>query len=623
MCGIAGIIDFKGRNVHESEVKVMTDTISHRGPDGEGIWVNPSQSVGLGHRRLSIIDLSNNANQPMHYLDRYVIVFNGEIYNYVEIKNSLKSKGYQFQTSSDTEVLLALFDLKKERCLDDLDGMFAFVIWDSLEQKIFAARDRFGEKPFYYSVIDGRMFFASEMKAIWRAGVPKIVDNEMLYNFLEHNLIHHLKDVSRTFYSNISKLKSSHYLYFSLNQSNELNPVRYWSLREKISNAEVRLDDKYNQEKFFDLFKTSVERRLRSDVPVGSSLSGGLDSSSIVCMIDKLNNNQISQNTFSAVFPGYEKDERVFIDKVIEATSVTPYFVEPDLKGMLENFEKLFYHQEEPFGSSSIYAQFCVMKLAKESGVTVLLDGQGADEILGGYHYYYQTLEKEKRFFNDQPKNSNAEITVPYNGSPSIGFKSKLIGTVKHYFPFAVDVYKSLKRSKVAANFSPYTNSFYSEYSIIDKGYPVHNTLNDHLIHDLVDGNLENLLRFADRNSMAMSREVRLPYLSHELCEFVASLPSHYKIRDGWTKWLQRTSLSSLMPHDITWRKDKIGYEPPQKMWMKDQYFKDYTMESKRVLYNNGILSKTEANKIPGENSAHTRGDNSWNYMMAGILFKK
>lgn len=218
MCGIAGIIDFESRVIGQHEVKMMTDTISHRGPDGEGIWVSQNGSVGLGHRRLSIIDLSTSANQPMHYLDRYTIVFNGEIYNYIEIKEELKAKGYKFQTSSDTEVLMALFDLKKEKCLDEVDGMFAFVIWDSVEQKIFAARDRFGEKPFYYSVNNGRMTFASEMKALWKAGVPKVVDNEMVYNFLEHNLIHHLIDVSRTFYTNIFKLKASHYLYFSLNK---------------------------------------------------------------------------------------------------------------------------------------------------------------------------------------------------------------------------------------------------------------------------------------------------------------------------------------------------------------------------------------------------------------------
>jgi len=213
MCGISGIINFNDSPVTINELKLMSDAIMHRGPDGEGQWLNSASKVGLAHRRLSIIDLSEQANQPMHYANgRYTIAFNGEIYNYIELKKELVAKGYEFKTQSDTEVLMALYDLKKEHCLSDLDGMFAFAIWDEKEQQLFCARDRFGEKPFYYHNSNNRFYFASEMKALFAAGVQKKLSDKRLYYYLSYNTVEDPFDNSSTFFNNIFQLEPSHYL---------------------------------------------------------------------------------------------------------------------------------------------------------------------------------------------------------------------------------------------------------------------------------------------------------------------------------------------------------------------------------------------------------------------------
>ena len=264
MCGIAGVVTFNKQHISIAELKQMSDVIAHRGPDGEGQWLSEDKRVGLAHRRLSIIDLTEHGAQSMHYKDRYVITFNGEIYNYIELKEQLIQQGYTFHSDSDTEVLMALYDEKKEKCLDELDGMFGFVIWDAVEKKIFAARDRFGEKPFYYAIHNGRLYFASEMKALWAAGVPRDVDQEMLFNFIQYSLLHHLLDNSRTFFKGIIKLKAGN--YFSLdpfNSNDSVQPVRYWIIPEKPTIRNI--SDGEALEQFRELLFTSVKRRLRSD----------------------------------------------------------------------------------------------------------------------------------------------------------------------------------------------------------------------------------------------------------------------------------------------------------------------------------------------------------------------
>jgi asparagine synthase (glutamine-hydrolysing) len=610
MCGIAGILNLNSSEVVIDQLKRMTNAIAHRGPDGEGHWISTNKKVGFGHRRLSIIDLSENGRQPMHYAEgRYTITFNGEIYNYIELKESLLSKGYQFRSDSDTEVLMALYDAKREACLQDLDGMFAFAIWDEVEKSLFCARDRFGEKPFYYAYKkDQTLTFASEMKALFASGISRTMDSEMVFNYLsDPYIISDFNDKSRTFYQEISKLEQSHYLLIKAN--GDLVKKQYWTIDADFIDESISFETACEQ--FKALFYQSISRRLRSDVPVGSSLSGGLDSSSIVCGISELNKgNIISQNSFSARFSNFDRDEGYYIEKVIEKTGVTANYVWPTEEGFLNDFEKLCFHQEEPFPSASIYAQFEVMRLAKEKNVTVLLDGQGADECLAGYEYYFDTFLKELKHKKDASYQlqfqklsekyaqflSN-ETKFGSSSVPKVSMVDQLKNIVRPVYQLVNPVkYKNIE-TRTASQIKKET-LFHKDYlqqfkqgKIVSQLPSSFDTLNQHLKYSLFVNNLEDLLRFSDRNSMAYSREVRLPFLSHELVAFIFSLPANYKVNDGWSKYVLRQSMNSTLPQEIAWRKDKIGYEPPQKKWMQHASITERIETMKEKLISEKIIN--------------------------------
>lgn len=624
MCGIAGIISVDKKGVSEDRVKLMTDVIAYRGPDGEGHWISDNENVGFGHRRLSIIDLTHNADQPMHYKDRYTIVFNGEIYNYIELKESLIKQGYLFKTESDTEVLIALYDKEKENCLSALDGMFSFAIYDNKENQIFAARDRFGEKPFYYSYEPGKYFiFGSEMKCLWAAGIKKEVNNSMLFAYLNYGILQSPRNDNETFYNNCTNLPHRYYLRLSVNDC-LLSLAKYYEI--DINNVDHTITETEAKERFRELFYRSVKRRLRSDVTVGSSLSGGLDSSLIVCIIDQLKKGtQQKQNTFSAVFPGYAKDERKYINYVTEQTNVSPHFVTPQDDGIIEDMDKLFWHQEEPFGTASIYAQFCVMRLAKENNVTVLLDGQGADEYLAGYHSYYQ------QFFNDLGKNYPKISKIQYNQYLQLhqtnGINPSMKKDIKSFVRLKIP--GILKASKNFLNsYNQRRNSFFSKEfymsNIRDNSIPYFyfKDLNTALYHDILQGGIQSLLRYSDRNSMAHSREVRLPFLNNALVDFVFSLPPYFKINKGWTKWIMRAAFDNILPETIAWRKDKIGYEPPQNNWLQNKNIREKIHESKRNLYKHNIISKKEFERNITLNNSSEINNKSWQVWMAGEMFK-
>lgn len=618
MCGIAGILSKNTSGISTTSIRKMTDVIAHRGPDGDGCWISPNGDVGLGHRRLSIIDLSHEADQPMHYLGRYTIVFNGEIYNYIELKSVLIQQGYQFKTQSDTEVLMALYDRDKEKCLQLLDGMFSFVLYDIVENTAFCARDRFGEKPFFYSYKKGSHFlFGSEMKCLWEAGIPKAVNKQMLFNYLSYNCLENDQDLSETFFEDCTRLEHSHFLKVDMNRL-EISISKYYDIDWKNVDHGISVETARN--KFNELFSTSVARRLRSDVTVGSSLSGGLDSSLVVCTINELKKGTSQkQNTFSAVFPGFEKDERKYMDYVIAQTNVDPHFVNPTDEEMMKDLEKLNWHQEEPYGSSSIYVQYRVMQLAKEHNVTVLLDGQGADEVLGGYHGYFLS------FFNELKKQSPERYKDQYekylrlhSGNTINGIVPKGLGDrVRAISPSLVKPVKRLKNLFDQATNPYFSKDFYHSYKQTIYSVPGNHfdTINESLYSTLYKFGLQQLLRYADRNSMAHSREVRLPFLSHELIEFLFTLPCEFKIHDGWTKWIMREA-SDLLPNEIRWRVDKIGYEPPQKNWMENTRMKQQIRESKEKLVRSGILHKNILNAdIKPEASGENNG-NSWKYLL-------
>ncbi|MBS1743295.1 MAG: asparagine synthase (glutamine-hydrolyzing) [Bacteroidetes bacterium] len=535
MCGIAGIFNNK-ISVEPALLQKMGDTLIHRGPDNGHLWVSNDGQVGFAHRRLSIIDLSENADQPMTRSSRFTIVYNGEIYNYIELKKDLEAKGYQFKTKSDTEVLLALFEDQGSNCLQCIDGMFAFAIWDEEKKELFLARDRFGEKPLYYCIQHDVFYFASEMKALFSIGLPKNISQERIFKYLQSNVLIDEEDLESTFYTGIRQLDAACFLRIK----NAVIQERkyYWNLTSVKPNNHISLEDAAKE--FRRLFELSVLRRMRSDVTVGSSLSGGIDSSAIVLLANKYKNNLQGQNTFSARFKNFNRDEGKFIEKVIAyADNIQPYTVWPSAETFLAEIETLAYYQEEPFVSGSVYNQYCVMRLAKEHNTTVLLDGQGADEQLGGYiHYYRHHLT---RMLTKNPQRFFAE-RVNYQA------------VNKEYYPYSIPTKLPL---------------WYIKKIFLRSKYTYDADARSLLIKDTTVTGLKALLRYGDRNSMAFSREVRLPFLSHELSEFIFSLPIEYMLNSGWTKYILRKAFEDIVPPEITWRRLKIGFEPPQEDWVQ------------------------------------------------------
>lgn len=608
MCGIAGLISFNKDINNISVLKKMTDALSHRGPDGEGFWKTDDNCVNLGHRRLSIIDLSEAGSQPMLYLDRYVIVFNGEIYNYRELKEGLLGKGYKFFNNSDTEVLLALYHDKGEKCLLYLDGMFSFIIYDKVLKEFFCARDRFGEKPFFYCFDQSNLYIASEIKAFREIGVKMIRNHIVTSRYLYLGSFSNPEDAGETFFKDIYKLPPSHLMKFSLNDFKKIRIERYWDINS--ASKPDTADKEYIFSEIKRLLYESVDRRLRSDVPVGSSLSGGLDSSIIVFIInDILKKDSSVQKTFSAHFPGFSKDEKKYQDIVVRNIKAESFFVNPTGESMLNNMEKVIRFQDEPFSSPSILAQFEVFELAKQNNITVLLDGQGADEIFAGYHGYFHAFFDEIEAKSGQEYREQMESYKILHHTNRINklLQRSRFRIIRKFLP--IPLHKKIKRFrmlKVLRN-DFLTDDFQSyslENLIISDDQCT--SLNESLYHSVFSEGLETLLRYADRNSMANSREVRLPFLYDKLVEFAFGLKATFKINNGWTKWVLRKSFEGIVPDEIVWRKDKIGYEP-QFNW-EDPEFIQIAEDRFKILKSDGIIkSEISANKVFRENS-----DNGW-----------
>lgn len=616
MCGIAGIIQNQTKQYGIEHLQKMTDALAHRGPDGEGRWHNDDETCLLTHRRLSIIDLSSAGNQPMHYLGRYVIVHNGEIYNYIELKEELQKKGYKFQSQTDTEVIAAAYDCWKEDCLRQFDGMFAFAIWDEREKTLFAARDRFGEKPFYYYYDNNRFLFASEMKAMWVAGIEKKPNQKMLFNYITIGYTDNPERPEETFYENIYKLPAASFLKFSFIYFT-YSVQQYWDI--DVNNQQKKITDKEAIEQFAALFNTSVTRRLRSDVAVGTSLSGGLDSSSVVSTVKNVSVHDSRLTAFTASFPGFEKDETGYAKQVAKQFNLQHFTTAVSGNELMDDWEKLCYYQEEPFGSASIYAQYKVFELAKQQNIKVLLDGQGADEMLAGYHKYYkwywQELFRKRKLYRSKELSAAKELGI----TEKFDYKNMIAA----YFPVFASVVmerqyllKAIKQEDLTKDFVCLQSreAYYTPPECFD--------LNGLLYFNTCTHGLEELLRYADRNSMAHGREVRLPFLSHELVEFVFSLPAHFKIRNGWTKWLLRETMKNSLPAEKIWRRDKVGFEPPQKKWMELVAVKEAIHEAKSKLVAENILKPDAVNKSTVPLAAHEADNYDWRYLSAAAIFK-
>ncbi len=591
----------------------MSDTLAHRGPDGEGLWINERNTVGFSHRRLAIIDLSDAGAQPMHYLNRYSIVYNGEIYNYKEIRSDLQKAGYHFTTESDTEVILAAYNFYKEDCVKYFDGMFSFAIWDDVTQTLFCARDIFGEKPFYYFIDKDVFVFASEMKALWAIGINKNIDEKMMVNYLAIGQVQNASNKSHTFYKNIYALSSAHIGLLSINDMH-FTLTKYRDINKEHT---IKISEADAIEKVQILLTKSVNHRLRSDVAVGSSLSGGIDSSTIAYLIQQQNlkNQQGNFKTFSAVFPGFENDESVFIDQLCESFQLQNYTVTPSAEGLIKDFDKLCYHQEEPFTSSSIYAQYKVYELAAANNIKVLLDGQGADETFAGYtkylHWYLQELTGHSKFNEAKKERLNFKKN-------NINIKWDIKNKIAAYLPSHTSMaLEKREYNKIIDNEVINTELLNAikgnEWAGISK--PVVTKLNDILYHNTMQHGLEELLRYADRNSMAHGTEVRLPFLNFEMVKFIFSLPSSFKIKEGFTKSILRKTMQDKLPDNILWNTKKIGFETPQKSWMENKVLTEKIINAKERLVEEKILkSIVLLNKINPKH-AHEAENMDWRYL--------
>jgi asparagine synthase (glutamine-hydrolysing) len=569
MCGIAGV--FGGRVEGAPLVAQMLDILQHRGPDGEGLWTQPNGgALTLAHRRLAILDLSPAGAQPMHDpATGCVLTFNGEIYNFVEVREELARLGARFSTGSDTEVILAAYAHWGAGCLERFNGMFAFALYDPRRQVLFCARDRYGEKPFLFHAAPGLFVFASEYKAILlHPDVPFEIDDARLLR-AAHNASTGLDADRDTVFRGVCQLLPGEALELSLD-SGAVRTWRYW----QVPPAPAREigDEREVFEEFRRLLVDSVRLRLRSDVPVGSCLSGGLDSSAIVCIVRQLLGDDRPYHTFTGHFPGSQADEWHFAREVVDATRSTSHRVEPSVDRFMAQLPEFAWHNELPVGSSSQFAQWSVFQLAREHGVTVLLDGQGADEGLGGYEQYFGPYLAALRERGDglRLERELPAIRARYPlalASPSRALRDRL--------PFRA-------RNWISNGFGIGTSMLYGlrpdlarqvESDTAPRRKAGFDPLASALEQDSFGRYLTTLLRYGDRNSMAHSREVRLPFCDHRIAEFVLRLPPHLVMGEIQTKRLLRESMRGILPEVIRTRWNKQGFRPPQETWFESPAF--------------------------------------------------
>ncbi len=554
------------------------DLVAYRGPDGRGWQVFDSAAgpVALGHRRLSIIDLSEAGAQPMSYADgRYWITYNGEIYNYIELREELVGRGYVFRTTSDTEVLLAAYAEWGEAALDRLVGMFAFVLWDAREQAIFAARDRFGIKPLYFYAAPGGVALASEIKQI--AALPGFsarLNLARAYDFLSSGIMDH---TGETMFDGVDQLQGGECLRLPLRRwrPGMPLPVRRWY--DIIEPGTLDLDEPASARRFGELLAESVHLHLRSDVPVGSCLSGGLDSSSIVCLMAReldAAGNDAHVHSVSACYDAKEVDERPFMESVIAQTGSIPHWCYPRVDDAFALAERITWHQDEPYGSTSIFAQWCVFAEAHRAGLKVMLDGQGADEQLAGYHggfsYYFASLVRQRRFAT--LLRAMVERRTWHGISLAEQFRSFILPLLP------ASLARLLRRERQAVmqhdwlnggGLRPHLGRSAFETARQQINRPPIGGIGDLCVVMTQASNLAMLLHWEDRNSMAHGIEARVPFLDHRLVEFTLALGDRHKIVGGDTKRVLRRGMEGILPEKVRQRRDKLGFATPEEAWFR------------------------------------------------------
>lgn len=530
-----------------------------------------SEHCILGHRRLAIIDLSKDGHQPFSSEDnRYQLIYNGEIYNYIELRAELEGLGWRFRTRTDTEVLLKAYQQFGEACLSKFNGMFAFVLYDSWNETLFLARDRLGIKPLYYLILGPRFYFASEVKAL--TIIPRFnasMNQQSLFDYLVFNRtdIH-----DETFLQEIRRLPKGHWA--TLDQTG-LRMRQWWNPEEYLFNPPGH-DPGHIAREIEEIMVSSVRLRMRSDVPVGSCLSGGLDSSILIGILYHHLDVRDGYQTFTASFPGHPIDETRYVDLLKKRFPFKNMRTFPTAQTALSRLKDFVYANDDPTTSPSFYSQYEVMRLAREHGVTVLLDGQGGDENFAGYHYFHgfnlYGLFRERRWAPFvlellrsliRRQDRSAYQTFLFQILPHRVRERLLLKTVPYIQPDFF--YEYIEKSRVYTGFFDAPNLNYS-------------------IARHFQYKLEHLLRMEDRNSMAFSLEARVPYLDYRLVEYLLGVSGEWKIRKGETKFLQKKALGHYTARDILERRDKIGFGTPGEEWMLTGEWKRQTLKSHKEL---------------------------------------
>lgn len=620
MCGIAGIVNLTGDVLPLNRyIEKMTDVLKHRGPDDRGFaffsengstqaagnaatasqaWnsnfafapkthisdVDISNKIAFGHCRLSVIDVSAAGHQPMCNVSQDIwIILNGEIYNYIELRSELEGLGCRFVTKSDTEVLLAAYEIWGTDCLSRLNGMWSFVIFDKKKNILFGSRDRTGVKPFYYYKDNQVFCFASEPKALHA--------NELVKTEINQSEVFNLLVMARadyngtTLFENINELAPAHFFTLQL-ADNKFDIQQYFTL--SINNSTELFNEKKNSE-YVELIKqqtfNAVDKRLRADIPIGFCLSGGIDSSSILCMVDQLNKSKKLQTlgssltAFTAVNHVKNSDEAHWAKLVVDQLGVNWVTAECTSTNMMDLLPEMVYYQDSPLLSTSTYAQYKVMETAKAHSISILIDGQGGDELFAGYVPFYTSL-----FLNFIKNGQFSALQNELKHLSNSPFSSKLFAltSVKLFLEYITPQMSKAKSFRTSRPESSYVDEAYwlSNTNTISfsKGYST-KPLNDFLSEYYAGYYLKNLLRWEDRCSMRFSIESRTPFSDDlELMNTLFAIPSVYKIRNGWNKSLLRSSMQGVIPELIRQRTDKLGFSTPQDLWLKQSKVKLYEL---------------------------------------------
>jgi asparagine synthase (glutamine-hydrolysing) len=595
MCGITGIFHLETERIADPlRIKRMTDLINYRGPDGEGFYFN--QNLALGHRRLSIIDLSTG-KQPMYSDDKAIaLVFNGEIYNYIELREELKKFGYIFRTNSDSEVIIKAYQKWGIECQNKFNGMWAFALWDESKQQLLLSRDRIGEKPLHYTIFDNTLIFGSEIKSILAYGVPKICNTEVLEIYLTFSYI----PAPHTFYKNIHKIKPGHYLKVNIDGVKE---YQYWDLPQ-LDEKNMNSNKKEIFESFENIFTDSVRIRMRSDVPYGAFLSGGLDSSSIVALMSGISSFPIE--TFTIGFKEKSYDERSLASLIANRfkTNHHEYIVEPE--AFTEALNNISFHYDEPFGDSSAIPTGYVSKFAA-SKVKMVLTGDGGDEVLSGYTIY----QGEK--FASQYKNLPGWIRTSI---PSVlsNASRPIKGSLRYKLNRIQDVCNSSNfdfQTRYLSKSASIDLSLIKELVRGEKTFPIEQFLGDFMknctykdpFYKLMFLNFklslpDDMLVKVDRMSMAYSLETRTPFLDFRLIEYMARVHKNIKMQGYERKSILRNTIGKKLPKSIL-SAPKKGFRIPLREWFKEESFSDKLteLESSMPFLNREIVRKiTKAN---------------------------